>query len=63
MGEAESQVGRYKVLFEELSCVQGILRRGDQVIVSKKLQADVVAFAHEGHLGVSGMLRQLRESV
>ena len=43
---------KYKHVFKELSCVQGMLLRGNRVVIPQALQADVLALAHEGHPGV-----------
>ena len=54
---------KFKECFRELSISDGLLLRGEKIVIPAELRPDVLAAAHEGHPGVVGMLRQLRQSV
>ena len=60
---AELHGTSYERVFGELTAVQGVLLRGERMVIPKELQADVLALAHEGHPGMVPMLRQLRQDV
>ena len=53
----------YKHILKEMSkSVEGLLLKGDRLIIPKSLIANVLAAAHEGHPGREFMTKQLRES-
>ena len=52
----------YVGVFDELYIVNGIILRGEQVIIPKSLQADIIELAHEGHQGIDKTLRLLRQT-
>merc|ERR1712015_303630 len=54
--------GPYGKIWPEIHERDGILIRGDKIIVPKSLQAQAIAIAHEGHQQSDGTLRLLRES-
>ena len=43
----------YAKAFEELTVEQGVLLRGQRLVIPPELQADCIALAHEGHQGES----------
>ena len=49
-------------MWTEIRERDGVLLKGDQIIVPKVLQPQAIALAHEGHMQADGTLRQLRES-
>jgi transposase InsO family protein len=51
----------YKECFAELSLVDGLVVRGERLLIPAKLRADVLEAAHEGHPGTQSMVRQLRQ--
>ena len=54
----------YGKVFGELMILDGLILRGETLVVPPKLRADMIALAHETHgLGVSRMVRLLRERV
>ena len=53
----------FKKVFGELTITQGLLLRGDRLVIPRELQAKVIAAAHEGHQGEEKTLRYLRERV
>ena len=53
----------YKECFEELSVKDGILLRGDRLVIPTSLRSDTLAAAHEGHPAKDSMTRQLRQTV
>ena len=58
----ETSKGPYAKMWGEITERDGMLLKGQQMIVPKKLQAQAIALAHEGHMQTDGTLRQLRES-
>ena len=54
---------KFKECFRELGISDGLLLKGEKIVIPAELRPDVLAAAHEGHPGVVGMLHQLRQSV
>ena len=40
-------------MFPELTVVDGLVLRGDRIVVPNTLQDKIVNIAHEGHLGIT----------
>lgn len=57
------ELWRYRLVAEELKVEDGILLRGDRIVIPRKLQAEVLRLAHEGHQGIVKTKRYLREFV
>ena len=53
----------FKECFLELSTKDGLVLRGERLVIPKDLQAEVLDAAHQGHPGRDSMLQQLRVSV
>ena len=49
-------------MFEELTVVDGMVVRGERLVIPEELQASVVQLAHEGHPGFERTLGLMRES-
>ena len=54
--------GPYGKMWPEIRERDGVLMKGDKIIIPKILQPQAIALAHEGHMQADGTLRQLRES-
>ena len=52
----------YKDIFSELWTFDGILMRGDQVVLPSTLWTQAIAIAHEGHMYADKTLKLLRQS-
>ena len=63
MSEATTKLTGIKECFAELSVNQGIILRGERLLIPTKLRPDVLDAAHEGCPGGDSMLRQLRMDV
>ena len=63
-GRLRKELGHsgYKECFQELSVQEGVVMRGDRVVIPRTLRADVLEAAHLGHPGKDSMIRQLRLS-
>ena len=61
-GECRNSLTRYRQVFQELTIVDGMVVRGNQLVIPEELQAIVVQLAHEGHPGFERTLGLLRES-
>ena len=46
---------------DELSIKDGMLHRGDRIVIPDELQLRVIQLAHEGHFGMTLVRRRLRE--
>ena len=55
-------LSKYHQIFQDLSCINGIIVKGDRILVPESLQADCIAVAHEAHQGAEKTLRLLRET-
>ena len=53
---------QYKHILEELSYINGVIMRGNSIVIPDSLQADCIAIAHEAHQGASKTHGYLRES-
>ncbi|XP_062713724.1 uncharacterized protein K02A2.6-like [Aedes albopictus] len=51
----------YKPFKAELHVAEGVVMRGDRLIIPGKLQNQVLDCAHDGHPGMSSMKRRLRQ--
>ena len=63
MSQDSTKLVGIKECFQELSVNQGIILRGERLLIPTKLRASVLAAAHEGCPGGDAMLRQLRLDV
>ena len=61
-GECRAALTRFTQVFEELTVVDGMVVRGEKLVIPEELQATVVQLAHEGHPGFERTLGLLRES-
>ena len=50
-------------MFPELAVVDGLVLRGDRIVVPNTLQNKIVKIAHEGHLGITKTKNLLRSRV
>jgi len=46
-----NSLGEYRHVFNELLYVNGIILRGNKIVIQKNFQADVIGIAHENHQG------------
>ena len=53
----------YRMVWQELSVCDGMLLRGDRLVVPETLRGKVLDLAHEGHQGVVRTKQKLRSSV
>ena len=63
MSEA-TKTSEYGKVFEELTAANGVLLKGEKLVIPAKLKEDVIIVSHEGHgLGESRTVKLLRERV
>lgn len=58
-----SLVSSYKLFHHELWLHDGVLLRGNKIVIPTKLRKQVLAAAHEGHPGIVNMKARLRTKV
>ena len=51
LGKCRPELHRYQQVFAELTIVDGLVVRGEQIIIPQALQGEVIQLAHEGHQG------------
>ena len=51
IGADEASVHEYKHAFHELTVVDGMVLRGDRILIPAKLRQKMIEIAHEGHQG------------
>ena len=61
-GECRKGLVKYRQVFDELSVVDGLVMRGEKLVVPEEMRPIVVLLAHEGHLGQEKTLGLLRET-
>lgn len=57
-----NSLSQFKKVFAELSFIDSIIVRGEQVIIPKSMEADIIGIAHEGHAGTDKTLNLLRQT-
>ena len=62
IGTCRTALHRYQQVFEELAIVDGLVVRGEQLIIPQVLQHEVIQLAHEGHQGQDKTLQLMRQS-
>ena len=62
-GRLRPELKIFKEMFPEMSLNQGVILKGERLLIPASLRPDVLGAAHEGHPGRESMLRQLRLSV
>lgn len=62
-GKWEDQTKPFHPFKDEFSHVQGIILRGERIIVPLVLRIQILKLAHEGHPGISSMKQRLRSKV
>ena len=58
--EREPNLREYRHVFQELSCHEGLLVRGHQIVVPTSLREKAVSLAHEAHQGIVKSKQYLR---
>ena len=58
----ETSKGPYGKIYGELHEWNGVIARGDKIVIPKSLQPRAIAIAHEGHQGADKTLARLRET-
>ena len=61
-GVCRNSLTRFTQVFDELTIIDSMVVRGDQLVIPEELQPIVVQLAHEGHSGFEKTLGLLRES-
>ena len=58
----DKDLKEYKGVYSELWSTDGVLMKGNQVVIPKSIRANVISLAHEGHQGVEKTLKLMRQS-
>jgi hypothetical protein len=53
----------YRQIFSELTLVDGLIMRGERIVIPEKLQKQMIQIAHEGHQGIVSTKQMLRAHV
>ena len=61
-GKCRNSLHRYAQVFGELAVVDGLVVRGEQLVIPKELWTHVIQVAHEGHMGQDKTLGLLRQT-
>ena len=61
--EVEKSMKVYYSVRSELSVNQGILIKGDRVVIPGSLRTDILSKIHEGHLGITKCRERAKQSV
>jgi len=48
---------------EDLTYQDGVVFRGEQIIIPKSLRSKILEKLHIGHLGINGTIKRARESI
>ena len=57
----ETKSSSYAKVFQELAVVNGVLVRGDRVVIPDYFIHRVIAAAHEGHMGIEKTIQNVRD--
>lgn len=63
MQDLPDTLQHYWCFRDELSCTDGLIMKGSRVVVPSKMQADTLQRLHDGHQGLSAILKRARRSV
>ena len=63
IGAKDPDMKPYTSLISELSVINGLLLRGERLVIPKKLQKKIVDAVHEGHQGITKTKSLLRSRV
>ena len=61
--EMEAKYPRLKRRFEELSVKDGVILRGERILILEELRGSVLAAGHDGHLGLEEGETQVEEII
>ena len=61
-GQCRNSLHQYTQIFGELAVVDGLVVRGEQLVIPKELWKHVIQVAHEGHMGQDKTLALLRQT-
>jgi len=61
--KADPDLVKYAQVFQELSYLEGVVTRGQQIVIPKNLQERVISICHEGHPGIVKIKQLLRSKV
>jgi flagellar biosynthesis protein FlhB len=53
----------YRQFFSELTLVDGLIMRGERIVIPEKLQKHMIQIAHEGHQGIVRTKQMLQAHV
>ena len=56
------ELSSFRGVFDELSCIDGFILRGQKLVIPKSLQTDVIGLGHECHLGGEKTVKLIRET-
>ena len=59
----DSNLQPYARVFTELSAINGLIMRGNQIVMPKRLRGHTIKLCHEGHLGIVKTKQLLRSKV
>ena len=54
-------VGKYFPFRDELTLQNGIIFKGERIVIPSSLRSDMMAKIHASHIGIQGCLRRARE--
>lgn len=56
-------VGKYFPFRDELTLQNGIIFKGERIVISSSLNSDMMAKTHASHIGIQGCIRRAREII
>lgn len=62
-GQRDNIPKEFKPYMNELCSAEGVLLRGNRLVIPTKLQERIITLAHEAHPGMAAMKRRLRQKV
>ena len=62
-GRKEQELWSFKLIKDELSINNGLLLRGDRIVIPRRLQKKIIRIAHRSHQGIVKTKALLRETV
>ena len=60
--ECQKKLPEYHNIFDDLTVIDGVVMKGNQLVIPKSLRADVIGLSHEGHQYIDKTLSLLRQS-
>ena len=61
--QVKQEVRHYFNIHHDLTIADGVVLKGERIVIQRSLRKDVMKDVHSSHIGIEGCLRRARQSV